>query len=69
MTARAVPLTGLYTKIRHLKQVGPDEFRAYSAEGALLVELDKEGAEVILASDPYRVSVSYLTYLKTPDST
>ncbi len=58
-----VSLTGVYLKIRHLKQVGPDHYRAYDAERGFLLDVDETGAEQILNSDMFRVRV---TRLATP---
>lgn len=55
--ATAESLDGPFAEIRELVRAGTDRYEAFDAEGDFVMALTQEGAEVLLETDPYRVSL------------
>lgn len=58
MTQPRVSLTGVFGEIRHLKQMGPNEYKAFAQDGRFLLEVDEQGATQVLNADVYRIRVT-----------
>jgi len=59
-TPKPITLVGPFALIRHLTQIAADQFKAFDDSGGYLFDLDSEGAEAVLHTDQFRITVKRL---------